>query len=83
VETDDPSALGSAAVALAPWVVQNIQMALDRPTPDQDELTGHLINALAAMPRGHMSPDAAGERASSFSDFQILPSATVRCLSVM
>ena len=51
LEVDDPIALQCASAALVPWVVQNIGMALDRPTPQQDVLTGLLINALLAMPR--------------------------------
>lgn len=51
VEADDPSALGCASAALAPWVRQNIELALDRPSDKQDLLTGLLIGALQAMPR--------------------------------
>jgi len=50
VGPDDPAALGCAPAALAPWVAQNIEMAVDRPTPEQDMLAGLLIAALVAMP---------------------------------
>lgn len=51
VEADDPAALGCAPAALAPWVAQNIEMAVDRPTSQQDLLAGLLVDALVAMPR--------------------------------
>lgn len=51
VDADDPSALGYAAAALAPWVRQNVEMALDRPSRKQDLLAGLLIDVLKAMPR--------------------------------
>lgn len=51
LELDDPSALDCAARTLAPWVAQNVEMAVDRPTPKQDVLAGLLVNALLAMPR--------------------------------
>ncbi len=51
VDADDPSALGCGSAALAPWVRQNVEMALNRPSREQDVLAGLLIGALKAMPR--------------------------------
>ena len=47
----DLSALGCASAALSPRVRQNTELVLDRPSQEQDLLTGLLIGALKATPR--------------------------------
>ena len=50
VDRDDPAALGAAPAALVGWVLDNIEMAIARPTDAQDELAAALIQALLWMP---------------------------------
>ena len=45
-DADDPDVLGSAPAALLPWVVQNLEMAVNRPTAEQDELADVMVAAL-------------------------------------
>jgi Ser/Thr protein kinase RdoA (MazF antagonist) len=47
---DDPAVVSAAPAALVPWVVQNLEMAIDTPSDDQDRLAAVLVQALLAMP---------------------------------
>ncbi|HEV2069188.1 MAG TPA: hypothetical protein VGR26_05300, partial [Acidimicrobiales bacterium] len=50
LDADDPSVLSAAPAALAPWVMENLELAVARPSDRQDELAAALVDALLAMP---------------------------------
>jgi Ser/Thr protein kinase RdoA (MazF antagonist) len=50
LDRDDPAVVAAAPAALVPWVVQNLEMALETPSDEQDRLAGALLDALLAMP---------------------------------
>jgi len=47
---DDPAVVAAAPAALVPWVVENLEMAIEAPSKEQDALATVLIDALLAMP---------------------------------
>ncbi len=47
---DDPAIVSAAPAALVPWVVQNLEMAIEARSDDQDRLAAVLIEGLLAMP---------------------------------
>jgi hypothetical protein len=51
IDDEDPSVLAAAAPALVPWVLQNVELAVEQPGNDvQDALAGALVDALLCMP---------------------------------
>lgn len=50
LESDDPLVLVAAPAALVPWVLQNLEMAVDQPSELQDSLAHALVGALLSMP---------------------------------
>lgn len=50
LEPDDPSALAAGPAALVPWVLQNLEMAVEQPSELQDFLAHALVGALLSMP---------------------------------
>ena len=50
LDADDPSVLSAAPAALAPWVIENLELAVARPSDRQEELAAALVDALLAMP---------------------------------
>ncbi len=51
LEADDPSVLAAGAAALTPWVLQNVELAIDGRSEAQDCLAAVLVDALLDMPR--------------------------------
>ena len=47
---DDAAVVSAAPAALVAWVVQNVEMAIEAPSDDQDCLAAVLIEALLEMP---------------------------------
>ncbi len=51
IDDEDPSVLAAAAPALVPWVLQNVELAIEQPGNDvQDGLAGALVDALLRIP---------------------------------
>lgn len=61
IDEDDHSVLAAAPAALVPWVIENLEMAIETPDDEQDRLATALVAALLAM------PEAARERQAVFS----------------
>ncbi len=50
-DDDDPAVLSFAPARFLPWVVDNIEMAVKDPTPEQDEVAAILIGVVVEAPR--------------------------------
>ena len=50
LDAEDPSTLSAAPAALVPWVMENLELAVARPSDRQHELAAALVDALLAMP---------------------------------
>ncbi len=50
VGRDDGAVVSAAPAALVPWVVQNVEMAIEAPSGNQDCLAATLIEAILEMP---------------------------------
>lgn len=52
IDDEDPSVLAAAAPALVPWVLQNVELAIEMPgNATQHRLAGALVDALLSMPK--------------------------------
>ena len=50
LERDDPAVLSATQVALLPWVTENVELALARPSRRQNALAAELVEALITVP---------------------------------